>query len=135
MLGTYPLATQVSPREQVAQRSFANGPATRSTAGFANHFKLRFEVMSAPVVDLQLGCPVVERKPVLVRHTQTLPFAWGGAATSSAAGEEAAGAAGKVAGLVEVCSSFSYCNNAIFNARAGIRQLCLWTKKAFSAAT
>ena len=35
--------------------------------------------MSAPVVDLQLGCPVVELKLVLVRHTQVQPFAWGGA--------------------------------------------------------
>ena len=92
--------------------------------------------MSAPVVDLQLGCPVVELKPVLVRHPQTLPFAWGGgAATSSAAGEEAAGAAGKVAGL-EVRTSSSYCDNAIFNASAGRTQLCLpRTKKSLPAAT
>ena len=91
--------------------------------------------MSAPVVDLQLGCPVVELKLVLFRYTQTQPFAWGGAATSSAAGEEAAGAAGKVAGL-EVRTSSSYCDNAIFNAKAGRKQLCLpSTKKSLPAAT
>ena len=118
MLGTIPIAGQVSPREQVAQRSFVYGPATRSAAGFALHFKLRFFVFLAPGVDLQLGCPVVELKLILRRHFQTLPFDWGGTTTSSAAGEEAAGAAGKVAGL-EVRTSSSYCDNAILNASAG----------------